>query len=167
MVNQGAVQLASAIFKRYPTVGAVVHSHSHGAMTLMALGQEMKFVSEPSFLFWNRTSYLHADYFFDDAYANLVAEAVAKGSIVVAMKNHAFLMVGATVEEVWLRSYMFEQAAAVQISMNADPVELSEAEHVYHASSYTAWNGNAIIHQTTRVTSWLKNHPHYISFVMP
>jgi hypothetical protein len=86
-------------------------------MTLMAMGQELMFVSEPSFLFWNRTSYLRGDYFF--RYADRVAKEIAAGNIVIGLKNHVFVVVGRTVEEAWLRAYMFEQSSHVQIDMNA------------------------------------------------
>jgi ribulose-5-phosphate 4-epimerase/fuculose-1-phosphate aldolase len=80
-INFGALQMASIIFQTSPEVGAVIHSHSPSVMTLMAMGQELQFVSEPSFLFWNRTSYLHGDYFFSDSYADRVAKEVAAGSM--------------------------------------------------------------------------------------
>jgi ribulose-5-phosphate 4-epimerase/fuculose-1-phosphate aldolase len=49
-INFGALQMASIIFQPSPDLGAVIHSHSPSVMTLMAMGQELKLVCEPTFL---------------------------------------------------------------------------------------------------------------------
>jgi ribulose-5-phosphate 4-epimerase/fuculose-1-phosphate aldolase len=124
--------MASNIFQTSPDVGAVV-------MTLMAMGQELMFVSEPSLFVlesrivpsW-RLFLCHWETLFPDR----VAKEIAAGNIVIGLKNHAFVVVGRTVEEAWLRAYMFEQSSHVQIGMNAEPVELSNEECACHASSY-------------------------------
>ncbi len=80
---------------------------------------------------------------------------------------------GRTVEEAWLRAYMFEQSAHVQIGMNAEPMELrcvgfvtfrlvtisivydssfllfmySKEECAYHASSYSGLVAKTFVQQ--------------------
>ena len=108
---------------------------------MVAAKSRLRFVSEPSFLFHGRLAYLPADYFFGDQYGGTVADAVARGAIVVAIENHALLAVGSTIEEAFLRAYMFEQACELQLRMDPAAPELTEPEELYHARSYTGWAG--------------------------
>ena len=110
-------------------------------MALAASGEKLRFVSEPSFLFYNRTAYLHGDYYFDDEYVALAADAFASGAIAVVLNNHALLVAGGTVPEAFLRAYMFEQAASIQLRLPATAPYLAKAEQEYHAGSHYGWPG--------------------------
>ena len=72
-------------------------------------------LSEPSFLFFERVATLDCDFFFGDAYVAKIVDALRDPSTCcVLFKNHSYLMVGASVEQCWLRCYMLHQSAQIQ-----------------------------------------------------
>jgi len=138
-----ALGLSSAIYSRFPEVGAIIHSNSPSIMALAAMDKiQILPVSEPSFMFSSNTSYLHADYYFSDEYCNQVADALESDNYAVLVRNHALVVVGRTVEEAFLRAYMFDQTAKIQVLLANSPAhELSQKDIRAHENSYHGWYG--------------------------
>lgn len=148
-VSFGALQLATAVYRRHPEVGAFLHSHPQDAMALAALVEpELLMLAEPSFLFYERVAYADADYFFGDAYAATLASNLDGGKFVVLVKNHAIMVAGKDVPQTFYRAYAFNQAAGVQLRAMAATGGRKEGLHetprnesLYHRRSCEEWAG--------------------------
>ena len=56
-----------------------------------------------------------------------VADALESDNYAVLVRNHALVVVGRTVEEAFLRAYMFDQTAKIQVLLANSPAhELSQ-----------------------------------------
>ena len=98
-------------------------------------------------MFYERVAHLPCNFFFDDAYLGTIVEAIKDGSkFCISMANHSFLMTGKTIEEAYLRAYMLEQSASIQLSaLSAAGGELPPAvpheECLFHRASYEGYAG--------------------------
>ena len=119
-------------------------------MALSALNQARGAIlpmSEPSFMFYERVAHLPCNFFFDDAYLAKIVDAIKDGSkFCISMANHSFLMTGKTVEEAYLRAYMLEQSASIQLAaLSASggelPPEVPREECLFHRASYEGYAG--------------------------
>ena len=103
-------------------------------------------ISEPSFMFYERVRKVPCNFFFTDDYLETVASAFSDDHFCVLMKNHSYLMVGSTIPECYMRSYMLEQSARVQLRALSSsggelPVIPSHDECLFHRKSYDGYDG--------------------------
>ena len=146
--NYPSFAVPAAVYAARPDVRAIVHAHPKAVMTLCGLDEPAVLpLSEPSFVFYERVATLECDFFFGDDYVAKIVDALRDGSkCCVLFKNHSFLMVGASVEEVWLRCYMLHQSAQIQNALLAatggrPPAPLPRDEILYHRRSYDGFEG--------------------------
>jgi L-fuculose-phosphate aldolase len=114
------VYIHSGIYKARADVQCVLHTHPTYAVALSASGRPLKCYSQPSALFHNALG------LYDDT-INLirtpqmgagVANALASNRAVL-LKNHGIVVAGGTIEEVVISALMLENAAEIQMIVEA------------------------------------------------
>jgi taurine dioxygenase len=159
--NFPSTAVSAAIYAALPEVHAIVHAHATTLMSLAALGGDAGTIlpiSEPSFLFYKRVAYLPCNFYFDDDYLVQIVEALqlTDGNendkehppFCIMMSNHSYIMTGRTLQECYLRCYMLEQSASIQLGvLSANGGTLpripSPQECLDHRRSYEGYNGCA------------------------
>lgn len=114
------VYIHSEIYRVRADVSCVLHTHPTYAVALSATGQRLKCLSQPSALFHESLGV------YDDT-INLIrtpqmgaAVAKALGSNRAALlKNHGIVVAGGTIEEVVVSALMLENAAQIQMIVEA------------------------------------------------
>jgi len=148
--NYPSTAVPAAIYAACPEVNAIVHAHPRSMMVLSALDKERREVlpiSEPSFMFYERVAHIPCNFFFDDDYLADIVKAIKDGSkFCISMANHSYLMTGKTVEEAYLRAYMLEQSASIQLAAlsaagGALPPKVPHEECLFHRRSYEGYAG--------------------------
>jgi ribulose-5-phosphate 4-epimerase/fuculose-1-phosphate aldolase len=126
------VYIHSEIFKVRSDVNCVIHTHPTYSVSLSATGRPLKCYSQPSVLFFESLGV------YDDT-INLirshamgagVAKALGDGRAVL-LKNHGIVLTGRTIDEAVIGAIMLENAAMVQMIVEAagDPApEFSRAD---------------------------------------
>mmetsp|Transcript_97427 Transcript_97427/g.152292 ORF Transcript_97427/g.152292 Transcript_97427/m.152292 type:complete len:295 (+) Transcript_97427:38-922(+) len=144
-VSWGALQVASAVYRRHAHINAFIHSHPKDAMALAALKEpRLMMMTEPSFVFYERVAYEGADFFFGDEYSSKVAAAFDGGKFLLHIRQHAIMVAGKDVPQAFYRAYLFDQAAGLQLRAFASGQELREAtreESIWHRRSCEEWAG--------------------------
>nr|ADI20709.1 hypothetical protein [uncultured alpha proteobacterium EF100_94H03] len=87
-------------------------------MAVSGLKAGLQLTSEPAFMFCDGLSYLDANFHFDDAYCNAVANTVGDGKATI-YRNHAFATLGKNAAEAMLRADRLNQACEIQLRMQA------------------------------------------------
>jgi L-fuculose-phosphate aldolase len=114
------VYIHSEVYKTRPDVGCVLHTHPPYAIALSASGTPLKWFSQPSALFYGALGT------YDDT-INLirtpemgarVAHALGDGRAVL-LKNHGVVVAGPSIEEVVISALMLENAAQIQMIVEA------------------------------------------------
>jgi L-fuculose-phosphate aldolase len=114
------VYIHSEVYKARPDVACVLHTHPPYAIALSASGSPLKCFSQPSALFYNSLGT------YDDT-INLirtsemgirVAQALGGGRGVL-LKNHGIVVAGPSIEEVVISALMLENAAQIQMIVEA------------------------------------------------
>jgi L-fuculose-phosphate aldolase len=114
------VYIHSEVYKARPDVHCVLHTHPPYAIALSASGSPLKCFSQPSALFYNSLGT------YDDT-INLirtsemgirVAQALGSGRGVL-LKNHGIVVAGPSIEEVVISALMLENAAQIQMIVEA------------------------------------------------
>jgi L-fuculose-phosphate aldolase len=114
------VYIHSEVYKARPDVQCVLHTHPPYAIALSASGSPLKCFSQPSALFYNSLGT------YDDT-INLirtsemgirVAQALGGGRGVL-LKNHGIVVAGPSIEEVVISALMLENAAQIQMIVEA------------------------------------------------
>ncbi len=114
------VYIHSEIYKARADVSCVLHTHPPYSVALSATGQPLKCYSQPSALFHEALG------FYDDT-INLIrtpqmGAGVAKAlgpHRAVLLKNHGIAVAGGTIEEVVVSALMLENAAKIQMIVEA------------------------------------------------
>ncbi len=114
------VYIHSEVYKARPDVRCVLHTHPPYAIALSASGTPLKCFSQPSALFYDSLGT------YDDT-INLirtpemgarVAQALGGGRGVL-LKNHGVVIAGPSIEEVVISALMLENAAQIQMIVEA------------------------------------------------
>jgi hypothetical protein len=98
-------------------------------------------------VFYERVAHLPCNFFFDDAYLAQIVGSIRDGSkFCISMANHSFLIVGRTVAQAYLRAYMLEQSASIQLAALAAaggelPPAVPHDECLFHRDSYEGYAG--------------------------
>ena len=114
------VFIHSEIFKVRPDVHAILHTHPTYAIALSGTGRPVKAISQGGALFAGQTG-LYTDtinLIRDQGMGAGVAKALGPHHAVL-LKNHGIVMASGTVEEVVIRTIMFENAAQIQLIAEA------------------------------------------------
>ena len=149
MPNFPSTAVSAAIYAACPEINAIVHAHPSSIMSLTAADGDAGTIlpiSEPSFMFFERVASIECNFFFDDDYLEEIVAAIRSGRYCVMMRNHSYLMTGKDVQEAYIRSYMVEQSASVQLQLlsasgGALPTIPSEEECLFHRRSYEGYDG--------------------------
>ena len=149
--NFPSTAVSAAIYSSYPEVNAIVHAHPRSVMALSAVDGPAGTIlplSEPSFMFYQRVRHLPCNFFFDDEYLKKIVEALRGDPYCIIMRNHSYIMTGGSVQECYIRSYMVEQAASVQLQLlSATGGKLPTIPHhdecMFHRRSYDGYDGCA------------------------
>jgi ribulose-5-phosphate 4-epimerase/fuculose-1-phosphate aldolase len=149
MPNFPSTAVSAAIYSAFPDVNAVVHAHPESVMAVSAADGPKGTIlpiSEPSFMFYQRVGSLPCNFFFDDDYLATIVDAMRAGCYCVMMRNHSYLMTGSSIQEAYIRSYMVEQSASVQLKMLAStggvlPKIPDHEDCIFHRRSYEGYDG--------------------------
>src|ERR1700748_1913896 len=132
------VYIHSEVYKARPDVACVLHTHPPYAIALSASGSPLKCFSQPSALFYNSLGT------YDDT-INLirtsemgirVAQALGGGRGVL-LKNHGIVVAGPSIEEGVISALMLENAAKIQMIVEAagnpgpefSPRDIAQLQH--------------------------------------
>ena len=114
------MHIHAQIYAARPDVGAVAHTHGPAVVALSATGAEFAACTQMAGIFHGEIDN------FDEA--ELIVLSAAEGAKMAAalgersaliLKNHGSLVVGASLEEVVLKTIVLEEAAAAQLSAMA------------------------------------------------
>jgi hypothetical protein len=89
---------------------------------------------------------VECDFFFEEEYLATIVDALSDGRFCALMENHSYLMVGKTIPECYMRSYMLEQPASVQLRVLSSsggvlPTIPPHEECLFHRRSYGGYDG--------------------------
>jgi L-fuculose-phosphate aldolase len=114
------VYIHSEILKVRADVNCVIHTHPTYAVALSATGRPLKCYSQPSALFWGELGVYGDSITLVRTHAMGARVASALGANrAVLLKNHGVAVVGATIEEAVINVIMLENAARVQMLVEA------------------------------------------------
>jgi L-fuculose-phosphate aldolase len=132
------VFIHSEILKARADVNSVIHTHPPYAVALSATGRPLKCYSQPSALFWGELGVYGDSIALIRTHAMGARVAAALGPHrAVLLKNHGVAVVGASIEEAVINVIMLENAARVQMIVEAagDPApEFPRADIEKHKS---------------------------------
>jgi len=114
------VYIHSEIFKARPDVNSILHTHPTYSIALSATGRPIKAYSQPGALFFDAVG-VYADtinLIRTHAMGAGVAKALGPHTAVL-LKNHGVVVASATIEEVVIRTIMLENAATIQMIVEA------------------------------------------------
>ena len=114
------VYIHSEIFKARPDVVCALHTHPPYSIALSASGQPLKAYSQPAALFHDSVG-LYVDTINLIRSTEMgagVAKALGPHSVVM-LKNHGIVAAAPTIDEVVIRTIMFENAAQIQVLAEA------------------------------------------------
>lgn len=114
------VYIHSEIFKVRPDVHCILHTHPTWSIAWSGTGRPLKALSQPAALFTNAVG-LYTDTINLIRSTEMgagVAKALGPHSVVM-LKNHGIVTAGPTIDEVVIRTIMFENAAQIQLIMEA------------------------------------------------
>ena len=132
------VYIHSEVYKARTDVACVLHTHPPYAIALSASGAPLKCLSQPSALFYGALG------MYDDT-INLirtpemgarVAQVLGSGRAAL-LKNHGVVIAGSSIEEVVVSALMLENAAKIQMIVEAagnpgpefSPRDISQLQH--------------------------------------
>ena len=127
------VYIHSEIFKVRPDVNCVLHTHPTYSVAMSATGRPMKAYSQPSALFYNALGVYTDTINLIRTHAMGAGVARALGPYRAALlKNHGVVVAGASIEETVISVIMLENAAQVQMLVEAagDPAAEFPVEDV-------------------------------------
>jgi len=114
------VYIHSEIFKVRPDVHCILHTHPLYSIVWSGGGRPLKPISQPAALFQNGVG------IYKDTINLIRSKEMGAGVArdlgphsVVMLKNHGIVTAGPSVEEVVIRTIMFENAAQIQMIMEA------------------------------------------------
>lgn len=105
-----AAQVQAAIYRRRPSVGAIVHSHAHHAAAVASSRRVIGTYNELSTLFHGEQVVVEDDGDRSSEAAERMAEALGAYRVML-LPNHGFTVVGATLEEATVDAVAVEKAA--------------------------------------------------------
>jgi L-fuculose-phosphate aldolase len=114
------VYIHSEIFKVRPDINCVIHTHPSYSVALSATGRPMKAYSQPGAMFAGEVG-VYTDTITlirSHAMGAGVAKALGRGRAVL-LKNHGIVMTGKTMEEAVIGTIMLENAATIQLLVEA------------------------------------------------
>jgi len=114
------VYIHSEIFKVRPDVHCILHTHPLYSIAWSGGGRPLKAISQPAALFYNAIG-IYTDtinLIRSHEMGAGVAKALGPHSVVM-LKNHGIVTAAPTVEEVVIRTIMFENAAQIQLIAEA------------------------------------------------
>lgn len=114
------VFIHSEIFKVRPDVQCILHTHPSYSIAWSGTGRPLKALSQPAALFYDAVG-MYTDTINLIRTPEMgagVARALGPHSVVL-LKNHGIVTATATIEEVVIRTIMFENAAQIQMIMEA------------------------------------------------
>jgi L-fuculose-phosphate aldolase len=114
------VYIHSEIFKTRPDVMSVIHTHPTHAVAWSATGKPLQAISQPGAAFSDGVPYFTEtiDLIRSQQMGVGVAKALASHKAVL-MRNHGVAVVGASVEEATILTIMLENAAQIQLLVEA------------------------------------------------
>ena len=114
------VYIHSEIFKVRPDVHCILHTHPLYSIVWSGGGRPLKAISQPAALFYNAVG------IYKDTINLIRSKEMGAGVArdlgphsVVMLKNHGIVTAAPTVEEVVIRTIMFENAAQIQVLAEA------------------------------------------------
>jgi L-fuculose-phosphate aldolase len=114
------VYIHSEIFKVRPDVHCILHTHPTYSIAWSGTGRPLKPLSQPAALFHNAIG------IYKDTINLIRSKEMGAGVArdlgphsVVMLKNHGIVTAGPSIEEVVIRTIMFENAAQIQMIMEA------------------------------------------------
>jgi L-fuculose-phosphate aldolase len=114
------VFIHSEIFKVRPDVHCILHTHPTYSIAWSGTGRPLRPLSQPAALFHNAIG-MYSDTINLIRSTEMgagVAKALGLHSVVM-LKNHGIVTAGPTIDEVVIRTIMFENAAQIQLIMEA------------------------------------------------
>jgi L-fuculose-phosphate aldolase len=114
------VYIHSEIFKARPDVNSVLHTHPTYSIALSATSRSIKAYSQPGALFFEAVGVYTDTINLIRTHAMGAGVAKALGPYTaVLLKNHGVVVASATIEEVVIRTIMLENAAMIQMIVEA------------------------------------------------
>lgn len=153
------VHIHSEVYKARPDVACVLHTHPPYAVALSASGTPLKCFSQPSALFYGALG------MYDDT-INLirtpemgarVAQRLSSGRAVL-LKNHGVVVAGPSIEEVVISALMLENAAKIQMIVEAagnpgpefSPRDIGQLQHDIGRSEQFVINFDYLVRRAQR-----------------
>jgi L-fuculose-phosphate aldolase len=153
------VHIHSEVYKARPDVACVLHTHPPYAVALSASGTPLKCFGQPSALFYDALA------LYDDT-INLirtpemgarVAQRLGCGRAVL-LKNHGVVVAGPSIEEVVISALMLENAAKIQMIVEAagnpgpefSPRDIRQLQHDIGRSEQFVINFDYLVRRAQR-----------------
>ncbi|MBE9605278.1 class II aldolase/adducin family protein [Acetobacteraceae bacterium H6797] len=123
-LNKTAIVIHGAVHRARPEVGAAIHAHTHAGIAVGALPEGLLPLSQWALKFHGLTGYHDYD---GAARAGGLGIAIAQDlgpdNLVMLLRNHGTLAVGADAAAAFIRLYYLEQACRSQLMLGARQAE--------------------------------------------
>jgi ribulose-5-phosphate 4-epimerase/fuculose-1-phosphate aldolase len=126
-VNRPGVVLHSGALSARADVNCAIHVHTDAGLAFAARKTGLRMITQNALRFWNRIGY--HDYeglVVDSGEGARISQALGERNLVLIMRNHGLLIVGATVRDAFERTRDLLIAMRVQLMIEATGDELVE-----------------------------------------
>lgn len=135
------------IYKMYPQVNCVIHTHPFFATVLGSTGQSIKPVSHEGVLFANLPIFKETTELIRTPAQGQAVARCLNGHRALLLQNHGVVVVGTSIEEATVYALLLEKAAKVQVVASLlggfDYSSAEEtgrkADQIYHAANIQAF----------------------------
>lgn len=172
--SHGELPIHVEIYKKRPDVNCIVHSHPLYTTAFSSTKQVLRPVNNESVLFAKPLPYFDTvtDLVVTPALGEALADTLGEEKAVI-MKNHGIVVVGETIEQAAVRSYLLEKAVKTlyvakvfgEPSYTDDEEAVKKAERIFTAPKTMAmWN--SLVRQLEykeaplRILKFLEEHMH-------
>ncbi len=140
--NKNGTTVHRAIYRAYPEINCVLHTHSHNGVAISSLDTELLLLDQIGMMFYGKVGYHEFETLFinDDTQAELMRDL--KGKQCLILRNHGLLAVGKNIFDAFWYYYYLEYACKIQVltmSMGGKIKMASDAAIKDTARKYDVW----------------------------
>jgi ribulose-5-phosphate 4-epimerase/fuculose-1-phosphate aldolase len=113
--NRNGTTVHRAIYRAYPEVNCILHTHSHNGVAVSSLAENLMLLDQIGMMFYGKVGYHDFETLFinDDKQEHLMRDL--KGKQCLILRNHGLLAVGKNIPEAFWFYYYLEYACKIQV----------------------------------------------------
>ncbi|MDC0074017.1 class II aldolase/adducin family protein [Alphaproteobacteria bacterium] len=134
-----AIDLHCEIYKKYPNINAIVHTHPYYATSLGVIEKNLEMVDQQASPFFNKIKLFNENFGVFDNGQGGVKEIIEiiKNNKALILQNHGILVFGESIQEATIGAIILEKAAKIQIiSMSSGNIKTIPKDSAVQANNF-------------------------------